>query len=88
MHSAVKEPTVLIRNGKLTPMFLPPKDDEELERLVLVYSRRFQALLVKSRRSISMGKGVSHGKFWKTVSASYDSRASVQEMNRHSKKKK
>jgi prevent-host-death family protein len=62
-------PVIITRNGKPAAVLLAPKDEEELERLVLAYSPRFQALLGKSRRSIKLGKGVSHQEFWKTVSA-------------------
>jgi len=60
-------PVVITRNGKVAAILLAPKDEEDLERLVLAHSRRFQALLEKSRRSIKAGKGVSHNEFWKTV---------------------
>jgi hypothetical protein len=38
-----------------------------LERLRLPRSRRFQALLDKSRRSIRSGKGLTHKEFWEAV---------------------
>lgn len=60
-------PVVITRNGKASAVLLAPKDDDDLERLILAHSRRFQALLEKSRRSIKAGKGVSHGEFWQTV---------------------
>jgi prevent-host-death family protein len=60
-------PVVITRNGKAAAILLAPKDQEDLERLILVHSRRFQALLGKSRRSIKAGKGIAHEKFWKTV---------------------
>jgi len=60
-------PVVITRNGKVAAILLAPKDEEDLERLILAHSRRFQALLEKSRRSIKAGEGVSHNEFWKTV---------------------
>ena len=60
-------PVIITRNGKVAAILLAPKDEDDLERLVLAHSRRFQALLEKSRRSIKAGKGVSHNEFWKTV---------------------
>jgi prevent-host-death family protein len=63
-----KEGLVIItRNGKAAAVLLAPKDDDDLERLMLAHSRRFQSLLAKSRRSIKAGKGVSHDEFWRTV---------------------
>jgi prevent-host-death family protein len=61
-------PVIITRNGKAAAVLLAPKDNDDLERLMLAHSRRFQSLLGKSRRSIEGGKGVSHGEFWKTVS--------------------
>lgn len=60
-------PVIITRNGKAAAILLAPKDDDDLERLMLAHSRRFQSLLSKSRRSIKVGKGVSHEEFWKTV---------------------
>ena len=60
-------PIIITRNGKAAALLLAPKDDDDLERLMLAHSRRFQSLLNKSRRSIKAGKGVSHDEFWKTV---------------------
>jgi len=60
-------PVIITRNGKAVALLLAPKDEEDLERLILAHSPRFQALLEKSRQSIKAGKGVSHNEFWKTV---------------------
>ena len=58
---------IITRNGKAAAVLLAPKDDDDLERVMLAHSQRFQALLSKSRRSIRAGKGVSHDEFWKAV---------------------
>ena len=60
-------PVIITRNGKAAAVLLAPKNNDDLERLILAHSRRFQSLLSKSRRSIKAGKGVSHGEFWKIV---------------------
>jgi hypothetical protein len=39
----------------------------DLERLLLAHSPRFQSLLNKSRQSIKAGKGLSRNDFWKAV---------------------
>ena len=61
-------PVIITRNGKAAAVLLAPKNDDDLERLMLAHSRRFQSLLSKSRKSIQAGKGVSHEEFWKSVS--------------------
>jgi len=57
-------PVVITRNGKAVALLLAPLDDEDLERLVLSRSPRFQALLDQSRQSIRAGKGLTHDEFW------------------------
>jgi prevent-host-death family protein len=60
-------PIVITRNGKAVAVLLTPFDDDDLERLLLARSLRFQALLDKSRQSIKEGKGLSEKEFWKQV---------------------
>jgi prevent-host-death family protein len=60
-------PVVITRNGRTAAVLIAPEDDEDLERLLLARSPRFQALLNKSRRSIRDGKGLSRDQFWKAV---------------------
>ncbi|MGQ0568234.1 MAG: type II toxin-antitoxin system Phd/YefM family antitoxin [Armatimonadota bacterium] len=57
-------PIIITRNGRAIAVLLSPHDDEDLERLVLSRSPRFQALLDRSRRSIRAGKGLSSQEFW------------------------
>jgi prevent-host-death family protein len=60
-------PVIITRNGKAVAVLLAPADDDDLERLILAHSPRFQALLGQSRRSIVEGKGLSRTDFWQTV---------------------
>jgi prevent-host-death family protein len=60
-------PVIITRNGKAVAVLLAPRDDEDLENLILVRSPRFQALLDKSRQSIKAGKGLSRDEFWSEV---------------------
>jgi hypothetical protein len=46
---------------------MAPEDEEDLERLVLARSPRFQALLERSRKSIAAGKGLPEKAFWEAV---------------------
>jgi prevent-host-death family protein len=64
---AKEGPIIITRNGKAAAVLLAPADDEELERLILAYSPRFQALLGRSRQSLKEGKGLAQDEFWKTV---------------------
>jgi prevent-host-death family protein len=60
-------PVVITRNGKAAAVLLVPYDDDDLERLMLGRSLRFQALLARSRQSIKQGKGLSEKAFWAAV---------------------
>ncbi|HKI32539.1 MAG TPA: type II toxin-antitoxin system Phd/YefM family antitoxin [Gemmataceae bacterium] len=60
-------PVVITRNGKAVAVLLVPYDDDDLERLLLGRSPRFQALLNRSRQSINEGKGLSEEDFWEAV---------------------
>ena len=66
-EAEAKGPIVITRNGKAVAVLLAPVDDDDLERLLVARSPRFQALLRKSRKSIQSGKGLSRNDFWKTV---------------------
>ncbi len=60
-------PVVITRNGKPVAVLFALRDEEDLERLVLAHSPRFQALLDKSRASIGAGKGLVRNAFWRAV---------------------
>lgn len=62
-----KGPVVITRNGKTAAVLIAPKDDEDLERLLLARSPQFQAILNQSRASLDKGKGLSRDEFWKAV---------------------
>src|SRR6185369_10715480 len=60
-------PVVITRNGKAAAVLLVPQDDDDLERLLLGRSPRFQAMLDRSRQSIKEGKGLTEKSFWEAV---------------------
>jgi len=62
-------PIVVTRNGKAVAVLLAVTDDDELERLVLAHSPKFQALLDTSRRQIEETGGIPHDDFWREVEA-------------------
>jgi prevent-host-death family protein len=61
------ELVVITRNGKPVAVLLPMEDDEELERLALAYSKRFQAILTAARQQITTTGGIPHADFWREV---------------------
>jgi len=64
---AQEGPVVITRDGEAVAVLVVPVDEDDLERLVLARSPRFQALLNKSRRRFKAGKGLSRDEFWKAV---------------------
>jgi prevent-host-death family protein len=64
---SVEGPVIITRNGKAAAVLLVPFDDDDLERLILGRSARFQATLDRSRQSIKEGKGLSEKAFWEAV---------------------
>ncbi len=62
-------PVIVTRNGKAVAVLLAVTDDDELERLVLAHSPKFQAILGRSRRQIEETGGISHDAFWRGVAA-------------------
>lgn len=62
-------PIVITRNGKAVAMLLAPIDDEDLERLLLAASPKFQSLMKAARDRFAAGKGISEKEFWKRVNS-------------------
>jgi prevent-host-death family protein len=60
-------PVIVTRNGKPVAVLISMEDDEELERIILAYSPKFQSLLEKSRKQIQEKGGIPQKDFWKGV---------------------
>src|SRR5437667_12087215 len=69
LKESAQGPVVVTRNGKAVAVLLAVSDDDELERLVLAHSPKFQAILDKSRRQIEETGGIPHDVFWREVAA-------------------
>src|SRR5205085_7220188 len=85
LKESVNGPVVVTRNGKAVAVLLAVTDDDELERLVLAHSPKFQALLDKSRRQIEETGGIPHEQFWRDVKAESRQRAGKGSGTRRSK---
>ncbi len=60
-------PVIVTRNGKPVAVLISMENEEELERIILAYSPKFQGLLEKSRNQIQDRSGIPHKDFWKEV---------------------
>ena len=63
-------PIVVTRNGRPVAVIVGVTDEDEIERLLLAYSPRLQAILEESRRQIRVGEVLGHEEFWAEVAAS------------------
>jgi prevent-host-death family protein len=69
LNESQEGPVIVTRNGKPVAVLLAVTDEEELERLVLAHSPKFQAIVEKSRRQIEETGGIPHDVFWREVKA-------------------
>lgn len=60
-------PVVVTRNGKPVAVLLSVSDNDDLERLLLAHSPRFQALLSAAEQRIQETGGIEHEAFWQMV---------------------
>ena len=67
LKASEKGPIVVTRNGKAVAVLLAVSDVDEVERIVLANSARFQAVLEVARQQLRDGKGIPHDQFWAEV---------------------
>ncbi len=66
-------PVVVTKNGKPVAVLLSMQDEDEIERMVLAYSPKFQRILQAAGQQIRDGKGISHKEFWQEIEAGQSS---------------
>ena len=69
LKESEKGPVIVTRNGKPVAVLLSMDDEEELERLVIAYSPRFQRILGRAKQQIREGGAIRHEDFWNEVEA-------------------
>jgi len=67
LKETTKRPVVVTRNGKPVAVIVGVQDEDEIERLLMAYSPRLQAILDASRKQIREGDVLSHEEFWGEV---------------------
>ncbi len=63
-------PVVITRNGRPVAVIVGVRHEDEIERLLMAYSPRLQAILQASRKQIREGDVLGHEEFWEEVEAS------------------
>ena len=72
LKESANGPVVVTKNGKPVAVLLGITDEEEIERLILAYSPRFQAILASGRQQIKRAEGITHEDFWQEMGADPD----------------
>jgi len=67
LKESKRGPVVVTRNGRPTAVLLSVDDEDEIERLTLAYSPKFQKMLSLARQQIRAGSGIRHEDFWREV---------------------
>ena len=60
-------PIIVTRNGKPVGVLLPVENEEDLERLIIAYSPRFQKIMGAAKQQILDTGGIQHGDFWEQI---------------------
>ena len=67
LKASEQGPVVVTKNGKPVAVLLSVTDEDEIERMLLAHSPKFQAILDMAEEQIREGKGIKHKKFWQEV---------------------
>jgi prevent-host-death family protein len=73
-------PVVVTKNGRPVAVLLSVDDEEEIERLQLAYSPKFQKIVSMANEQLRAGQGLDHDEFWKEVSEETKNRSSGQQL--------
>ena len=67
LKASEQGPVVVTKNGRPVAMLLSITDEEEIERMLLAYSPKFQSILELADQQIRDGKGIKHEDFWRDI---------------------
>ncbi|MBU0493195.1 MAG: type II toxin-antitoxin system Phd/YefM family antitoxin [Chloroflexi bacterium] len=67
LKTSEEGPIVVTRNGRPVAVLLSVTDADEIERLVLAYSPKFQGILQTAKQQIREGAGIRHEDFWQEM---------------------
>jgi prevent-host-death family protein len=65
LRESKRGPVIVTRNGKPTAVLLSVEDEDEIERLTLAYSPKFQKMLSLAKQQIREGRGIQDEDFWR-----------------------
>lgn len=67
LKASEEGPVIVTKNGKPVAILLSIKDEDEIERMILAYSSKFQNILKIAEQQIREGKGIRHDAFWREI---------------------
>jgi len=67
LKASQQGPVVVTKNGRPVAMLLSMTDEDEIERMVLAHSPKFQSILDVAEQQIREGKGIKHEEFWRGI---------------------
>ena len=69
LKASEQGPVVVTKNGRPVAMLLSITDEDEIERMALAYSPKFQGIIQLAEKQIREGKGMKHEDFWRELEA-------------------
>lgn len=69
LKASENEPVIVTKKGKPVAVLLAVDDEEELERMILAHSPKFQKILKTGKKQIRETGGIRHEDFWREVEA-------------------
>ena len=73
VKAAQESPVVVTKNGKPVAMLIGISDEDDIERLLLAYSKKLRAVLDAAEQRIQETGGIPHEEVWQQVDAAYTS---------------
>lgn len=67
LKASEQGPVIVTKNGRPVAMLLSIKDEDEIERMILAHSPKFQNILEIAEQQIREGKGIRHDDFWREI---------------------
>jgi prevent-host-death family protein len=76
LKASEQGPVIVTKNGRPVAMLLSVTDEDEIERMLLAHSPKFQSILGVAEQQIREGKGIRHEDFWREIESETASRIS------------
>ena len=67
LKDSTEGPVIVTKNGKPVAVLVSLEDEDEIERMVLAYSPKFQGILQAARQQMREEGGIEHEDFWQKV---------------------